>query len=1632
LTFEEALGVVYFRGALAKKYQKLSTTKGAMLAVDLGQQEANACLKRLRAGNVVVACVNSPSSVTLSGSLEAIEEVERTLSSEAVFARKLRVDSAYHSHYMLPMAYEYLERLREVIKTPKQPRGAIIYSSPVTGQVLSKQEYLDAENWVRNLTQPVLFSQSLEQMCLPGGARDQSTRTDPVDFLLEIGPHGALAGPIRQNLKVPALKDCNISYASCLTRGEDAVKTMQTVACSLICRGCPVNISAVNFPNGTKGLRVISDLPSYPWNHSTKYWKEPRLNVAYRQRKHAPHELLGSLVVGTNPRAPTWRNFLRAIDLPWLRDHLLQPDMVFPAAASVSMAIEAIRQITDPSGQSISGYRLRDVDIMNALIIPDTIEGIEVQLSFKECNRRELDEQGWYEFHLYSITPSGESWTLHSKGYVSVKSVSATAESWSQTLVDRYEKDRSITTLPFKQDMKPDSIFAGLREVGIYHGPLFRNLLDIKTHDQYSMTTFKVRDVNVEMKHRPDHEHVLHPTTLDSIFLAAYTTLDGSMYENAMMLPRSISQMYVSEAIVRKGGHQFKAFSEKLRQDMQGFHSSITVTDAENQDCSPVLEVKDLFCQSVRQASSSEKAFEKRKTCFKIVWHQDWNLMSSEEMRELLALPPDPQEVSINEKLVQATFHFIHDAIAELTEDDITNLDWHQIILLDWMRTQDHLGTSGQLARGSASWAKANEGLKELLFDEVSSSSVNGQLLCRIGKTLADILKKKTAPLEVMMEGKLLFKFYEQALHCNRSYIQVKKLVELYAQKTPQGKILEIGGGTGGCTTSVLQALTKDAASNDFNFAHYDFTDISPGFFEQAAQKFRIWSHLMSFKKLDIEQDPVEQSFEAGSYDLVIAYQVLHATKNMVNTMSNVRKMLKPGGKLILVETTRDTIDRQLIFGVLPGWWLGVEEERRTSPNLSVDLWKTIVSKTGFSGIEVEVGDCEDRDNYSFSTMLTTAIPSERHYPDQISIISPKGVSHTWLKNLRDSITHTTGVATIVEDLETIQADGKYCIIIHEMLQPMLHQLSADVFNRLRSTLTTAKGALWVTSAGLITATKPEYGLLAGLLRTLRMENAGRRLVSVDLEPTADPWNDEACNSIVKVFASAFELSTAPDEIDSEYAVKDSKIHMSRIYEDSDENNATAALAESEDELRPFVGSDIPLRMEIETTGLLDSLRFREDKSASEPLPDDHVEIEPKAFGLNFRDVLVALGQLDETVMGYECSGIVTRLGSETAESGLKVGDRVCAILRGHWATRIRIQWTCVGRIPDGMTFEEAASIPTVFITAYHSLYDLANLSEGETVLIHAATGGVGQAAIMLAQHRGAEVFVTVSTEAKRDFIIENYGIPATHIFSSRDTSFATGVMAATNDKGVDVVLNSLAGPLLKATWNCLATFGRFIEIGKRDMEQGKTLEMATFRRATTFVAVDLFLVSKFRGRAIARAMKKILHLFSEKSIKAVTPITQYSISAVSKAFRLMQAGKHLGKIVVVPKPDDFVKACVRNSFLKVASADNTHRSPPQSSMSSSPLSILTSSWADLEVSDDLWHATWLGYNARTLSCFHAPPNHRPAFMYLYRNWQTSVASPSSATVTSRTNPALPESLKNVRRQCLQSVVWFRPQVLSM
>ncbi len=314
--------------------------------------------------------------------------------------------------------------------------------------------------------------------------------------------------------------------------------------------------------------------------------------------------------------------------------------------------------------------------------------------------------------------------------------------------------------------------------------------------------------------------------------------------------------------------------------------------------------------------------------------------------------------------------------------------------------------------------------------------------------------------------------------------------------------------------------------------------------------------------------------------------------------------------------------------------------------------------------------------------------------------------------------------------------------------------------------------------------------------------------------------------------------------------------------------------------------------LEMDTPGILDGLKLRAVERRA-PGPGE-VEIEVHAAGLNFLDVLAAMGLRpdvsagDPIRLGGECAGVVTATGDGVDE--FAVGDSVVALAAGAFRRFVLTPATFVVPKPDGLTFEEAATIPIAFMTAQYALEHLGRLTAGERVLIHSAAGGVGLAAVQIAQRIGAEIYATAGSTEKRAFL-ESLGIG--HIFDSRSLAFAGEILECTGGQGVDVVLNSLAGEAIAASLRALAPYGRFLEIGKRDIYQNSQLGLAPFRKNLSYFAIDLARMMTERPGT----MRSLL----QNAMRTAQPLRHLSYTAqnAAAAFRDMAQAKHIGKLVL-------------------------------------------------------------------------------------------------------------------------------------
>ncbi|MEU1284231.1 type I polyketide synthase [Kitasatospora sp. NPDC005856] len=407
----------------------------------------------------------------------------------------------------------------------------------------------------------------------------------------------------------------------------------------------------------------------------------------------------------------------------------------------------------------------------------------------------------------------------------------------------------------------------------------------------------------------------------------------------------------------------------------------------------------------------------------------------------------------------------------------------------------------------------------------------------------------------------------------------------------------------------------------------------------------------------------------------------------------------------------------------------------------------------------------------------------------------------------------------------------------------------------------------------------PEQAALRGLVRTLGWEHPELRATLVDLGSAPVPER-----------AAALLAELAADTSEDDVAFRDGVRQVARL---------TAAPRPLDAPARRRLGAQgTAFRLESTDPGVLDSVRpvYRERVRPG----TGEVEIRVEAAGVNFSDVLKSMGwyrmpegDRRELHLGGECAGVVTAVGPDVVD--LAVGDRVVAIAFHAFASHAVTRRELVVRLPEHLDAETAAALPTAYGTAWYGLVEAGRLATGERVLIHSASGGVGLAAVAIATARGAEVYATAGSEAKRAFLRD---LGVRHVLDSRSADWADRLAELTAGAGVDVVLNSLPGDAIRRGIESLAPGGRFVELGKRDIHEDLRLGLLPFARALTLTAVDFDLLTRTRPEVVGRILRETVRLVAEGSL-ARLPYTAHPLSGTVTAFRTMAAAEHIGKLVI-------------------------------------------------------------------------------------------------------------------------------------
>lgn len=529
----DAIKIAYYRGVYTKLAIGKDGKKGGMIAVGFGYEDGlNFCAMEQFADRLTVAASNSPKSVTLSGDLDAVHEAKELLDAEGVFNRVLRLDTAYHSPHMYPCAAPYLAAIERCGLVAGKSNGTAWASSVYDDNRMmtsAQDKDLEAAYWKDNLIGRVLFSQAVER-ALDEGNGD-------FDLALEIGPHPSLKGPTLETIRHKIGSE--IPYSGVLDRKADDILALSTaLGFSWLTLGSgvvdfagyvsgfdPSNASILNAP-------ALPDLPTYPWDHKKVLYRESRLNKNVRHRVDPPHPLLGSRTPDDTDYEPRWRNFLIMEELPWLRDHCVQGQIIVPAATYSVMALEAAKVLC--RGKHVQSIELSDVAILRPIVLDEASDGTETLFSV----RSDLDSNKKHEHEIHA------QFTL-SAGAMDDRHLRTAATGHIRiTLAAEAPSSFPNGPRPTELDLLPTSVdrfYASMDEIGLSYSGQFRAMTSMKRRLNVASATVAVdRDLAGTIP--------VHPTWLDACFqtfLAAFAApRDGSLW--TAFMPTAIGRMVFS------------------------------------------------------------------------------------------------------------------------------------------------------------------------------------------------------------------------------------------------------------------------------------------------------------------------------------------------------------------------------------------------------------------------------------------------------------------------------------------------------------------------------------------------------------------------------------------------------------------------------------------------------------------------------------------------------------------------------------------------------------------------------------------------------------------------------------------------------------------------------------------------------------------------------------------------------------------------------------------------------------------------------------------------------------------------------------------------------------------------------
>ena len=1482
LTLEAAVEVIYHRSLL----QGTTRGKGEMTAVGLGREAVLALLEELDlALSLTLAGVNSSSGVTIAGSPELLARLEFALAQREIFHKRLPLDYAFHS----PVMDAIEAGVRQSLATVRPGTSRVPFYSTVTGTLVDGRE-LDAQYWWHNIRKPVLFEQAIK-----------SIQADGTNIFIEVGPHPILRSYINDCLKDGGTEGRIIPT---LTRGDDAPQRVWGACSQALIAGAGIDWRFF-FPAPGKFIQ----LPNYPWQRERHWHPVTPESLGLLDRRKV-HPLLGYVL---KQHELTWENQLDSKLNPTLADHVVGEAMVFPGTGFAELALTAALAWLPGETAEIEELEIRSPLLLNddhTQLIRVNIEAQDGSLTIKG---REL--------------LGTEPWTLHAAARILREP-------------NHLPLQQTCPLFPTRQpDFNGASHEVLTRAVGLAYGPAFQCIDYGWVEKDSALAVFKI-PASIEAELEQMH---LHPALLDCTFQLIIQLLkeEVNLDKGVTFVPTKMGRVAFRDSWAKPAF----ARATLLRRTAHSLTAEFTVFDL---DGVAIAVVKEARFRSIRLSKTTAdylrfldyhgtpRPHPIPDTAPIIAFKSVQAALVEQARRAALEGSHRRYTEEVDPLLDSLCNQFTREALQQLSADGV-RISARDILACKTNNPEiepflDHLLS---LARDDQFLNPSPDGW-DILPDpneQASAQDIWNSLIAeypdyfrivhsvgRIGMHLKSILKGNLTLSQVCPQESSLAALTEQVFGSRGKQKVGQALRDLIARglnQLPEGRrlgIVEISASSPSFAQVACEAM-------DSNCCDYIFASTSSTLLEDAAQLKERFPCIDTRLVNNVSKQPDVYSV----FQIVIVSLDFDTLEEAIEALRHARSCLAPGGSLIVIgQHSSRWID--FVFGAQRRHWSLSKNGTWLSNQRPAQFWQQQLQHLHFSNTNIlELAPNTLSGPYLLLSQLAegalpTAPPRISMPRSWVLLADQEGFS----AQLSDSLTKklqsrgdlviqacpgdTAHISSLL--LETTASCGHLDGLVYLgglFPQPAKAEIEAVLDQQVERC---------AAAASIIQALEAtQTNTTCWLITTSAVSDLLPHRAAVKNRKTTGVPADAALWGFGRTLINEASIYTVRlVDLESPMTIETVAIALEKEFEQPDNEQEIMLTAQGE-RYAPRLGLEPRLHgsenaaQEIEAPTLSLGFQFpgrlrnlRWEAHPRRALEAEEIEVEVHATGVNFRDIMYTLGLLPEEAiengfagptLGLEFSGIVRNVGNTA--SPFAPGDKVVGFGPSSFGNRVITQANAISHLPPGISFEAAVTIPCTFFTVYYALHHLARLQPNEKVLIHGAAGGVGLAAIQLAKWLGAEIYVTAGSDEKRDFL-RLLGVD--HIFDSRSLSFADQIMARTEGKGVDVVLNSLAGEAINRNLRVLKPFGRFLELGKRDFYENTKIGLRPFRNNISYFGIDTDQLMQSCPDLTRSLFAEVMALFT-KGVLHPLPYHVFEAENIVDAFRYMQQARQIGKIVI-------------------------------------------------------------------------------------------------------------------------------------